>query len=98
MIDWVNVGANALWILGCAVALAVLSYASWEASVYREKFRIRLGRPGLQAALNLGGFLFACGLAATSDRPLELGLWLLLAVLFLFQALSAWKRSREHAS
>ena len=37
MIDWFNLAANSLWILGCAIALAVLSYASWQASLRREK-------------------------------------------------------------
>lgn len=98
MIDWLDVGANALWILGSAVVLAVLSYASWEASEYQGNFSARMRRPALQAVLYLGGFLFSCGLAATSSRPLEVGLWLLLAVLFLFQTFVAWNKSREHVT
>ena len=97
MIDWLNLGANALWILGCAVALAVLSYASWEASVYREKFSQRLKRPGIQAALNLGGFLFASGLAATSDSGIEIILWLVLAAAFLAQIIFFFVRTYRKA-
>jgi len=82
MIDWVSVGSNALWILGCAVALATLSYASWEASVYHEKFTSRLKRTPMQISLNLAGLLFSLGLAATSDALFERILWLLLVIAF----------------
>ena len=82
MIDWLSVGSNALWILGCAVALATLSYASWEASVYDEKFTARLVRTPILASLNLAGLLFSLGLAATSDGTIEKILWLILAVAF----------------
>jgi hypothetical protein len=79
MIDWFNVAGNALWILGCAIALAALSYASWEASLSGEKFLTRLRRPAVLASLYLAGLLFSLGLAATSGRSLETVLWLALA-------------------
>ena len=82
MIDWIGVGSNALWILGCAVALATFSYASWEASVYNEKFTARLRRTPILACLNLAGLLFSLGLAATSDAAIEKILWLVMAVAF----------------
>ena len=82
MIDWISVGSNALWILGCAIGLATLSYASWEASVYNEKFTARLRRPSLLSCLNLAGLLFSLGLAATSDTVLERILWLVLSIAF----------------
>jgi hypothetical protein len=82
MIDWISVGSNALWILGCAIGLATLSYASWEASVYDEKFTTRLKRTPVLASLNLAGLLFSLGLAATADSVIEKILWLVLAVAF----------------
>jgi hypothetical protein len=88
MIDWVEVGASALWIFGCALILAALSYASWEASIYRERTAARLRRPGLRAAIHLGAVFFLVGMAGSSDRPLETALWSVLAVLFLFQWLA----------
>jgi len=97
VIDWVSVGSNALWILGCAIALATLSYASWEASLYREKFGMRLQRPSFQASLNLAGLLFSLGLAATSDALWEKALWLLLAVGFLYQLASLWLHHRRES-
>jgi hypothetical protein len=94
MIDWAGVGANALWILGCALILATLSYASWEASVYRERIGSRLRRPGLRTALGLGAVIFSLGMAGSSGRPLEIALWSVLAVMFLLQWLATrpWKR------
>lgn len=82
MIDWIGVGSNVLWILGCAIGLATLSYASWEASVYEEKFTARLMRPPILGSLYLAGLLFSLGLAATSDSTIEKILWLILAIAF----------------
>jgi hypothetical protein len=94
MIDWAGVGANTLWILGCALILASLSYASWEASIYREPIGSRLRRQGLRTALSLGAVIFSIGMAGSSRRLLEIALWSVLAVMFLFQWLAArpWKR------
>ena len=82
MIDWLSVGGNALWILGCAIGLATLSYASWEASVYHEKFSTRLNRTPILVSLNLAGLLFSLGLATTTDSTIEKILWLILAIAF----------------
>ena len=90
MIDWYNLAANSLWILGCAVALATLSYASWEASLLKEKFTTRVKRPSYQMALSLAGFLFCAGLAGTSDSTLEILLWSILALAFLVQMVATY--------
>jgi len=82
VIDWANLAANALWILGCAIALATLSYAYWEASEYKEKMGARLRRPSYQSALSLAGLLFCLGLAGTSGSTLQRIVWLLLAAGF----------------
>jgi hypothetical protein len=99
VIDWANLAANALWILGCALILATLSYASWEASVYNEKMGTRLGRPSYQVALYLGLFLFAAGLAATAAALLARIVWCILALLSLvFLILAARQTRRETES
>ena len=85
MIDWFNLAANALWILGCALALGTLSFASFQASFSGEKLRTHLGRPGFQAAIDLAGVLFCAGLAATSKPIWQMALWALLGALFLVQ-------------
>lgn len=95
MIDWANLAANSLWIVGCAIALGTVSYASWEASVVKDKFINRLKLPAYQIALNLAGFLFSAGLAWTSYTTLEIVLWSILAVAFFVQMVAAYWRRRN---
>lgn len=94
MIDWPNLAFNTLWILGLALALVALSYASWEASVYHEKFRARLNRPPIQISLDLAGVLFCAGLAATSGKTYEVVLWAILGVAFAGQTVYSWIQNR----
>jgi hypothetical protein len=91
MIDWWGVCSNALWIGGGALALAAFSYASWQASVNRQRLRQALGQSSIQTALNVAGALFSLGLAATARSLLEAIVWLILAGLFIFQ----WLRNRH---
>jgi len=85
MIDWFSLAANALWIFGLAIALAVVSHASWQAANHHEKLRSRLGQPGYQFLFDLAAVLFCLGMAATSRRLWEIILWCGLAVLFIVQ-------------
>jgi len=95
MIDWLNLIANSLWILGCALALATLSYASWQASVKNEKMRMVLSSPGYKISLYAAGALFSIGLAATSERIWEIILWTIFAILFIIQAgLSIYQKKK----
>jgi hypothetical protein len=95
MIDWINLAANSLWIVGLAVGLATVSYVSWQASLRRQRTLERLASPAPQIALNLAGLLFCLGLATTSQTSLEFGLWLALAILFLtLMIYNAYKKQR----
>ncbi|MFC2054631.1 hypothetical protein ACFLV7_10120 [Chloroflexota bacterium] len=85
MINWFNLIANSFWILGCALALATFSYASWQASVENEKMRMVLASAAYKIILYAAGALFSIGLAATSDRMWEIILWIILAVFFAVQ-------------
>ena len=85
MINWLNLLANTFWILGCALALATLSYASWQASVGNEKMGMVLSSPAYKISLYAAGALFSIGLAATSERIWEILLWTILAILFAVQ-------------
>ena len=98
MIDWWNFTANSLWIVACALALATLSYASWKASLTREKMRAQLGRPVFQFALNLAGTLFCAGMAATSGRIWEIGVWVALALVCITRIGMAVAKSRQPRS
>ena len=95
VIDWTNFGLNALWIIGCAIALATLSYASWAASKTSEKLRIRLMQPQIQLSLNVAGVLFCLGLAGTSSEIWQLVLWILLAIGFFVQAGARFIKARS---
>jgi hypothetical protein len=95
MIDWYNLLMNSCWILGCSLALATLSYASWEASTLKEKFFNRLKLPGYQISLNIAGLLFCIGLAGTSSVVWQQILWGLLGLGFVFQIFMEIKRSRK---
>ena len=53
MINWMNLAANTLWILGCAAALAILSYANWRALLMGIKMRTILVGYQHQIVLNL---------------------------------------------
>lgn len=85
MIDWLNLAANSLWIIGCAVGLAAISYASWEASLNQVKLRQKLRGAGYQAAFNAAGLLFCVGLAGLSSRWWEVLLWTALSTWFAIQ-------------
>jgi phosphatidylserine synthase len=94
MIDWVMVGANALWILGLALGLATLSYTSWEAWATHETFGQRMGKPATQGILALAMVLFCLGLAATAQVVWQVAVWLVMAILFLWQTLSALSKRK----
>ena len=95
MIDWLEVFSNAIWIAGCALALAVVSYANWIAGLRGEKMRVALGRPRVKTALSLAGMLFCLGLAATSHTVLEVVIWLALTGLFVIQTIKDWREFRR---
>jgi len=85
MIDWVNLAANSLWILGCSLMLASLSFASWLASEItadsrKEKVARVMRTKGVWRGMHAGGVLFCAGLGATSDSALIAVLWGILGV------------------
>jgi hypothetical protein len=87
MIDWLNLAANALWIVGLALALATMSLASWQAQRTKEKLRTRLAQPAMQTALSLAGALFCIGQAGASQGILLIVLWAVLGMAFLAQVI-----------
>jgi hypothetical protein len=97
MIDWYGVFRNALWIAGLAVILAAVSYADWRRGFQSPKGRMRaaLGRPGFLAAFSIGMVLFCTGLALSSNAWWEIAAWALLGLLFAWQGVVAWWRSRH---
>lgn len=101
MIDWWYVLANAVWISGAALALAVVSYAYWAAPQQQQKLRAVLGTTAYQIALYGAGLLFCLGLAAIAAGWLEIVVWAGLSLICLAQLISHWRtlrRSKNHES
>jgi hypothetical protein len=82
MIDWYGFAANSLWIMALALALAILSFARWEATRQRKKLGQILMERGWQVGLAVAGILFCGGLAATADSAWKTILWLGWLVIF----------------
>jgi len=97
MINWYNLLLNACWILGCALALAIVSYSSWEASKRGETFWKCLHQSKNQITLNIGGLLFALGLAGTTVISWQRVLWIILGCGFLVQIVSESFRKNKQA-
>ena len=95
MIDWSQVLANALWLSGAALALAVVSYASWAATLRRTKLRAVLREGAYPLSLYGAGTLFCLGLAATAMAGLEALLWLGLGLGCVVQFILSWRRQRH---
>ena len=91
MIDWFNLGANAVWIIGSAVVLAALSYASWEASVNQQRFSERLKQRSMLLAINAGGLLICVGAALTRGEWWWMALWGLLGMVCLIQVVRIFR-------
>ena len=83
MIDWGNLLANSLWIMGCALALAVLSFASWQASIYSERISVRMSNLGYKIAFALAGVLFCAGQFLLVEATYLRVLWVFLGFLLL---------------
>lgn len=83
MIDWGSLAANSLWVLGCALGLAVFSYASWQASRSGSKLNNQLRRTQAQIGFCLAGVLFSAGLALTGSNRLVQIVWAVMGVYFL---------------
>ncbi|HEX9107973.1 MAG TPA: hypothetical protein VF832_12110 [Longimicrobiales bacterium] len=89
MLDWPLVGRSALWLLGLSIALAAWSHATWWAGRQGLQLRAALDRPLFVAPFSLGMVLFCAGLAWGETLLWRRGLWLLLLLAFLWQALAA---------
>ncbi|HMD88175.1 MAG TPA: hypothetical protein VKF38_03340 [Anaerolineaceae bacterium] len=92
LIDWGALAANSLWIVGLGLALAVLSFAGFEARVSRIHLGTILKQPRFDITLNLAGILFCSGLAANTDQLFERILWIILAVLFFLSILLGFRK------
>jgi hypothetical protein len=95
VIDWFRVAFHALWIIGCALILAALSYANWLAHLRGVRTRQLLSVPAFQFPFSIGLGLISCGLGLLSRGWLEHLLWAILAFLFAWQAWNLWRGGKE---
>ena len=95
MIDWPSVLANAVWIVGAALALATFSYASWLSSLRGERLRDTLQQSAPQLLLRTAAVLFCLGLGLTANSLLETVLWLALAVFSAASGIAFWRTLRS---
>ena len=86
MIDWLNLLFNSIWILALSLALAVASIVYYESRQKGEKFRQALNSPPYALLLNIAGGVFCLGMALSSNKWWEIILWIVLMVLFGYQA------------
>jgi hypothetical protein len=93
LIDWPGAARNALWIVGLSIALATLSYASWWAKLRRLQLRAVIDRSQFAAPFAAGMLLFTISLAWSAPRWWERGLWIVLALAFLWQLVTEARRA-----
>lgn len=94
MINWWGLAHNALWIIGLAVGLAVVSVAGHEAQRGNQRLRDKLAEAGFQSTASVGLALFCAGLLFSAQSWWERGLWGVLALLFAAQAAWPWWQAR----
>ena len=90
MINWLSVILNAIWILGAALALSVLSIAYYQSHQKREKLGVVLKTPEYSLPLNIAGGLFSLGMGLTADRWWEIVLWMILVGLICYQGIKKY--------
>jgi hypothetical protein len=90
MINWPHVAFNALWIFGCALALAAFSYSHWLAHARGLRTRQVLASATFQLPFSIGLGLVSLGLFFLSRGWLEHGVWAVFAALFAWQAWGTW--------
>ena len=94
MIDWINLGGNAFWVIGLVVGLSTLSYASWKTSITEETFRAIFQSKVFKTYIFLSEFLFSIGLAITSEGIIERSIWYLLSLAAVAQLLFLFVKER----
>jgi hypothetical protein len=93
MIDWLAVLINSSWILGLAIVLASFSYHYWYAPLNKRTLREPLRQPRFLRCFWLGLILLALGLAGTSRRLWEAGMWSLFLLISTINAIKIQRSS-----
>ena len=97
MILWQDYAGHLCWLIGCALALSSLSYASWQASSHKLRFRVVIATISYRISLTIAAILFCVGMAMISGVWWRTGMWLILGLVFIFQGMVLW-RSRQSST
>lgn len=90
MIDWGNVLANSIWLVGLALVLAAVSFESYLARVTGLPFKQLWTAFTYSASTRSGALLFCTGMALTAVSWVEKGVWALLDLYIAY----TWARGR----
>lgn len=82
---------NSFWIAGLALLLATLSYGYDKAQREKLSMRILLQTFPFSALNWLGLALISTGLALTSEPFWEIGVWVIITIVSLISAITAWR-------
>lgn len=88
MVDTWWVVTNGLWVVGMSATLATLSWGAWQAERADQEWRAVLGSPPLRWGLNVGVMLFCLGLTLAARSWVQRGVWGVLAIVWITQALT----------
>ncbi len=80
MVNFWEVGANALWILGLSLLLATFSMAHYTAHSNDTTFGQVLKSTGYELSITISLVLFCAGIAATDDRWWARIIWIALGI------------------
>ncbi len=92
MIDWPGLFTNTIWILALSAVLAIVSTASWRASLEKTRLRDVLGRRNFYLPLLGLLVVFSLGLALSVPSVVEKLAWGALTVLSFFQFGLSYRR------
>jgi hypothetical protein len=93
MIDWFSLGFNSIWIFGLGFVTAGLSIASFLKNSQNIRFRQAMKSSICRISIGLGLVMFCIGLAGCVSPLWERLLWVILAAIFLLQALRTGNKS-----
>lgn len=88
VINWFSIFINLFWILGLAVILASFSYHYWLAGEEKRPLKVQLNQPSFQKPFWVGILLISIGLAGTSERTWEIGIWTIFALICLYNLIT----------
>jgi hypothetical protein len=95
MINWLSIIKNSVWILGAALGLSALSLGYYRSRTESQKLGKILDSPPFALSLNTAGALIALGMGLTAGKWWEIGLWVILAVSFIFGVILHYRSAKK---